>query len=165
MICDMIYITTLGKSFLCLHYMTCTTVYSYLSSLSEIFFSLFFSPVTVQMQVCCDVTLKRKWTCCHMSMIRIRKSHIAAQFSKTHLPDTTPPTCLCFFALTPFTHTFVALKDQAFPWTVCLLVKRLFGRRGWGGGECKFSHRDLNRAPFMAWTGGTHISLSMLCIS
>lgn len=39
------------------------------------------------------------------------------------------------FALTPFKHTFVAKKDQAFPCTVCLSVKLLFGRRGQGGGE------------------------------
>lgn len=72
------------------------------------------------------------------------------------------------FALTPFTHTFVALKDQAFPWTVCLSVKRLFGRRGRGGGgrvAPVFPVGPKHRAPFMAWTGGTHISLSILCIS
>lgn len=58
------------------------------------------------------------------------------------------------FALTPFTHTFVALKDQAFPWTVCLSVKRLFGRRGRGGGGGwpQFSQWDLN-TELRLWPG------------
>lgn len=65
------------------------------------------------------------------------------------------------FALTPFTHTFMAQKDQAFPWTVRLSVKLLFGRRGLGGGEgaLVFPMGPKHRAPFMAWTGRTHISL------
>lgn len=79
-------------------------------------------------------------------------------------------------ALTPFPHTSVAFKGSVLPLGQCLSQSSSSLVRGgelwgwWGGGGGVVSPVsppwDRNTEPsFMGWTGGTHISLSALCIS
>lgn len=59
--------------------------------------------------------------------------------------------------LTPFRHTRIRLSLVQ-----CVSVKLLFGRVGDGA---RFPVGPKHRALFIGWTGGTHISLSIFCIS
>lgn len=91
-----------------------------------------------------------------------RDSWICRHSSKTQQTDSTPPTCSCLCTNTLFTHTHLWPKRirlslvQRQSYSLASQVKE---------GGAVFPVGPKHRAHFMARTAGTHIGLSIFCIS
>lgn len=92
-----------------------------------------------------------------------RDSWICRHSSKTQQTDSTPPTCSCLCTNTLFTHTHICgLKGSGFPlYSVKATLWQVRSRKG----GAVFPVGPKHRAHFMARTAGTHIGLSIFCIS